>query len=494
MTRHMSGAAVLGDAPPADTSSEVSHRRMMSSAGVMGASHLGAQACAYGSLIFLARIVSPSDFGTIAIGTTVVYAAALVVSHGTLGGIVVRPRLSRRHLIGAVMGCLLISVVLAGLMAGLAGPFVRLFASGGDPHAFAALALCLPLYAIALVPTALLQRSMAFGRLAGINAFANVTSALAAVAVGLEGLGVWALVVRLLGTFALQALLTNLCCRSALREALTSPRAPGDFSAARGGDRWFFLFAVAYMLTMNQDNLVIGQSTDAHVVGLYALAFTIAMSPCTQFAEQVGKVLLAAAAAAPEESRGQAEHSVALMSALLMPLLPAGIVLAPVVLPAVLGPHWTPAVPVFQVLLIAAVGMAIVNCLGESLAGAGHMAFRAKIMVVRCVATFIGLVALVHIAGLTGAALAHLIVFVPCAVLYCSIGARLVGTSAGALWHRVRPALAALAIQISVTGAVALVLWGCGAPGVLTHTIAAVAGLATVLPWVIRSVIPLVRP
>jgi O-antigen/teichoic acid export membrane protein len=474
---------------PAGASPDAVNGRLLSSAGWMAASHLTAQAFAYGSLLFLARMLSPASFGIVVIGTTVVYAAALLVDHGSHGGIVLRPQLSRRYLVGVLVRCLLISGVLACLMAAFAGPLVELFASGGDATAFAALSLCLPLYAVALVPTALLERSMEFGRLAALTAMANVVSATAAVVAGLAGLGVWSLVVRLLGMFLMLAVLTTLFCRSSLQNSLAVSRPQGDRSARQAGGPWFFLFGVAFMLTMNLDYLVIGNSTDAHLVGLYALAFTIAMSPCTQFSEQVGRVLLAAAAAAPETSREQAERSVALMSLLLLPLLPAGIVLAPVVLPALLGAQWTPIVPVFQVLFIAAIPMAIVNCLGEALAGAGYMAFRAKVMVFRCAATLLALFVLVRIGGITGAAFAHLAVFAPCAVLYCTVGARLIGTSAGALWQRVRPAVAVVFLQLAVTSAAVLMLRECGASEMLTATIAAVVGLAAAVTWALRSTV-----
>ena len=465
------------------------HRSLVTSAGWVAASHVAAQAFAYGSLIYLARVVSPTDYGTVAIGTTVVYTAALAVDHGSHGGLVVRSRVSPAHLVRVAMLCLTIALVAAVTMTALARPLVAVFAKGGNVAAFAALSLCLPLYALALVPTALLQRAMAFGRLAALTAAANVITAAAAVAAGVAGLGVWALVVRLVGQFGLLAVLTALCCRESVHEAVNSPRPPGGSHVRGGGERWFFLFLAAFMLTMNLDNLVIGAFSDAALVGLYALAFAIAMSPCTQFGEQVGRVLFAAAAASPQTTGEQAEKSIALMSMLLLPALPAGIVLAPVLLPALLGPQWTPVVAVFQILLVAGVGMAIVNCVGEALAGAGHIAFRAKVMVARCVALLIALLALVGISGITGAAVAQLVVFIPYALMYCTRGARMLGTSARALWHRIAPAAWVFALQTIVTSAAVLALRAAGASEATAAGIAVAGGLAVALPWGIRSTV-----
>jgi O-antigen/teichoic acid export membrane protein len=455
----------------------------------MVGSHLLAQTFAYGSLILLARWLAPASFGTMAVGTAIVYVAVLFVDQGALGGIIVRARLTRADLIVTFRRCLLVATVLAVIMAATAGVLVDRFASGGDAAAVAALALCLPLHAVAVVPIALLQKSMKFRRLAAVNAAANVVSAVAAVAMAVAGFGVWALVTRLLLAFGLLALITPVLCLDAWREHRAQSAQAAPSQAAPNSQRWFFLFGVALMITANLDYLVIGNSSDAASVGLYALAFTIAMAPSTHISEQLGKVLFAASALAPETNRARTEQSVRLMSTLFLPLVPVGVLLAPLVLPAVLGEQWRPMIVPFQLLLIVGVGHAVVNCIGETLSGNGHIEFRAKVMVGRCVATLAALAVLVSIDGIRGAAWAQLLVFVPYAVLYATAGARRAGTSAGALWRGLRPAVVLLVVQLVVSGMAIVALSSCGATDSVAASVAAMIGLARCAPLLVRRVL-----
>ncbi|MET9519196.1 oligosaccharide flippase family protein [Streptomyces sp. NPDC002994] len=453
-------------------------RSLIASASWMTGSHLVAQAFAYGSLIFLARRLPPASFGTVAVGTAVVYIATLLVERGTYGGIMVHPGLTRSYLVRAFWRCFLIAAALAAAMAAAAGPLVGTFAGGGDAAAVALLAVCLPLHAISVIPTALLHKSMRFRRLAGATAAANIVSAAVAVAAVLAGAGVWSLVMRQVVLFGLLAVLTTALCLPGLRHRSAAPYTSGAHEHVRTANRWFFLFGVTMMLAANIDYLIVGLSSDAHLVGLYALAFTIAMAPSTQFSEQVGKVLFAAAASSPETSGERTVQSVRLMSALLLPMLPAGILLAPVVLPAVLGPEWAGMVTAFQVLWVAGIGYAIDNCIGEALSGTGHIAFRAKVMAVRCIATAVALWVLVSVDGIRGAALAHLVVFVPYVAVYATVGARLAGTTSRDLWHAVRPIVAAVGWQVAVTFAVLVSLRASGTSDSVAVCAAVAAGLA----------------
>lgn len=425
---------------------------VLRSASWMVGSHLLAQAFAYGSLIVLARWLDPTSFGTLAIGTAVVYVAVLLVDQGALGGIVVRSRLTRADLVATFWRCMATAAVLATVMAVAAGVLVDEFASGGDAAAMAALALCLPLHALAVVPTALLQKSMRFRTLASVNAAANVVSAAAAVAMAAGGFGVWALVARQLLLFGVLAVATPLLCGRSWRAHRAPPSGDSSDDGART-QRWFLSFGVLLLITLNLDYLVIGRSSDAASVGLYALAFTIAMAPSTHISEQLGKVLFAASALAPDSNRERTERSVQMLSFAFVPLLPVGVLLAPTVLPAVLGEQWQPMVVPFQVLLVVGIGDAIVNCIGETLSGNGHIAFRTKVMAARCAATLLALVILVSLDGIRGAAVAQLVVFVPYSVLYFTAGARRADSSAGALLRRLRPVAVLLALQLAVTAA-----------------------------------------
>jgi O-antigen/teichoic acid export membrane protein len=164
----------------------------------------------------------------------------------------------------------------------------------------------------------------------------------------------------------------------------------------------------------------------------------------------------------------------------MLPLLPVAIVLAPQLLPAILGDEWQAMVAPFQVLLIVGIGQAIVNFIGEALSGLGEIAFRAKINVAWCVATFAALLVLVPADGIRGAAFAHLAVFVPYAAVYATVGARRAGTSARELWDAIRPIVLAVGWQSAATAAVAIGLSGAGTAKGLAACAGVLVGLSVI--------------
>jgi O-antigen/teichoic acid export membrane protein len=309
---------------------------------------------------------------------------------------------------------------------------------------------------------------------------------LAAVLIGLDGLGVWALVARQLVLYGMMAVLSLLLCLPVLR-AQAPIRDPMLRGPAPIRELPFFVFMVGLTLAQSIDALVIGASSDANLVGLYAMAFTIAMAPSTHFSALVGRVLFAATAAQPETCRKRTEQSVQLMSLAMLPLFLVGILIAPTVLPGVLGAAWTPMVTVFQLLLLVGIGNAIVHCIAEPLTGAGYMWFRAKVMVAQCIATFVLLLILVPIWGIRGAALAQLLVFVPQAALYFTAGARRAGTSLAALSRSLRPAAAVVGLQVAVSFGTLIGLVAVGLAESVSASAAALIGLMACVPLLFRT-------
>lgn len=477
----------MSEVHTAPSAEALTGRGLITSASWVTGTNLVAQAFVFGSLVLLARWLSPLSFGTVSVGLAIVSVGVLFVDQGIWGAIVVQRQLTRADLARAFRRSLLASVVLAGAIAATAGLVVDKFASGGDAAALAALALCLPLQAVGVVPTALLQRSMQFRRLGGLTAVANIVSAVVALLMALGGLGVWALVARQLVLYGMLALLSFVLCLPVLRAHEPNPDPVLRADRSRIGERWFFLFLVASTLIGSLDHLVIGASSDAHLVGLYAMALTIAMTPVTKVSHQVGGVLFAAAAAQPESCRVRTEQSVQVMSVLMLPLLPTGILIAPTIIPGLLGEKWSPIVVAFQVLLAVGVGDAIVNCIGETITGTGHMSFRAKLMVARGMAMLLALGILVPIGGIVGAALAQLFVFVPYAVLFVTAGARRAGTSPAALWRRLRPVAEAVTVQLIVTFAVLGSLVMSGVAESVSACAAAIVGLMACMPFLYRT-------
>jgi O-antigen/teichoic acid export membrane protein len=444
----------------------------------VGAGHVVGQAFWFGSLLLLAALLPPRAFGTVTVGLLMVTAAARLMEAGTRGSIIVASRLTRNNIITSLVGNVGAGVLLSGLIVVVSVPMARTFAHGANPLVLQILGLSVVLYAPAIVPLAMLEKRLQFKRRATVQAGAAISASIVAIAAAAFGAGVWALVIRQL---VFQALL-GICGWIAARRLVPprDPRSPRNWARLkRQGAVGFMLFSLTDFVVFNADYLIVGHLTNVAQLGLYSMAFSIAFAPVTQFSSQLGSVFFPAAAASDPETRSRRTIlAVRLACFVLLPLVPVAIVLAPVLVPALLGERWRGMVPPFQILIMVGVAHAIVNIIGDSLSGSGQIGFRARLNTVWMFAMLAALVVLVRADGIRGASLAHLIVYGPIAVVYGVRGMHLLGSGPRRLAVALRPVAVFIATQALVTAALLELLSEIGASPAVSAAGASVIGVA----------------
>ncbi len=455
----------------------------------LGLGQIAGQVWWYGSLILLAALIGPQGFGTIAGGLVVVQIAQFLMDSGTRGSLVVAPTVSRVLLRRALVFNVATGALLTLTIAGLAQPFVDVFVSGGQAGPIRFLALSVVLSAFVPVPMAMLQRNLDFKRQAMVLGLAATAASVISVAAALLGAGIWALALRQVLYQGMIAVLSWWSVREILPKA-------EDCSKSTGLVRqqyvfWFFLVSLSQFLALNVDYLVVGAVVDARQLGLYALAFTIAFAPVSQFSSQIGKVVFSAVAATrdPEIVANRALRATRLIALVTAPLIPPAVALAPAVLPAMFGSEWTSMVLPFQILLVASEGQVLISVLQETLAGTGNVAFFATTTMVWLISTFLMLVALVRLDGIRGAALTHLILLVPLMAAYLTGGARRIGLGSRRLLAGLASVLGPVAVQAATTAGSVAGLHALGAPPVVAALVSALVGLAVlaVLFWRLKG-------
>lgn len=454
--------------------------RVASGVSWVALGHLVSQLSWIGSLVVLAALLEPSAIGTVTIAMLVVQVAWLVVGAGTRADIVVTRVLTLDRLGGAVVRTVASGVALGGLLAIGAEPVMAVLASGGDPLVLRWLTASILLYALSIVPLALLQRQLRFRQHSACVGGAALIASAIAVAAAIAGAGVWALVGRQIAFQLLSAAFAWYSVRDVLpgRSSVSASflRAAVE---SRPQALSFFALALTSFIAMNVDYVIVGRVTDVELLGVYALAFGLAFAPQTQFAWQVGKVLFPAAAATvdPQDVRRRALRAVRLAALILLPIVPPAIVLAPVVLPQLLGLEWEPMVVPFQLLLLAGIFHGVLAILREFLLGAGHARFCAWIEAVWLVLQVATLLVLVPTYGIRGAAMAHLIVLVPLALAYVYAGAPRLQIEPGELARSLGRVVVPAAAQATATLLILTALEP-HASEALASTVAAAGGVA----------------
>lgn len=419
------------------------------------AGQLVAQAIWFGSLVLLAAIIGPAAVGLVTAGLVVVSTAQTLLGAGTTGALVAAEELDapalRHGLLVTGGGALLASVAVA-----LASdPVAAAVGADSGGEVLRALMIAVVLTGGAIVPMALLQRSLRFRERALLTAGGNLVGAIVAVAAAvLADAGVWALVLRqVVAAAILSAGAWTLALRAtpALRQALWGR---GRRRLATAGASWFLLLEVCVLVAINVDFVVVGNVEGEAAIGILALAHTLGLAPLTQVSWQIGKVLFPATAALGDAAlvARRTLVSLQLMALGLLPLVPVALALAPWLIPAAMGEEWEPMVVPFALLFVAGTLHGIANVIGESLAGTGSVRLHATIHMTWTLLLIPTVIVLVLLDGVRGAALAHLIVVVPLVAGYLGPGARRLGLGA----RRVAGALAPVAVPVLAQGAVTL--------------------------------------
>ena len=445
----------------------------------VAASHVIGQIAWFGSLFAIAALVDPSDFGSVTVAMVLVQVAWLLVGSGTRGAFVVTPQLSAAQVRRAAILNAGAGLAVGGAIALLAEPIGHLIAPGANIAVLRVLALSVSLFGLSIVPLALLQKELLFKRHAAVNATAAIVSSVVAVTAGLLGADIWALVARQVLFQALLAGLGWMAVRGVRPRA--GPKGTAKRSSARPPDaKWFFLLAIVSFVALNVDYVIVGRFTDVTQLGLYSLAFTIAFAPVTQFAWQIGKVLFPAAArTAAADVAGRTVKAVRLAGLALLPSIAPAVVLAPVLLPEMLGARWEPMVAPFQILWTVGVIHAVLAILREFLLGTGHVRLCVPIDFAWLLGVAAALAVLVSVDGMRGAALAHVVMAAPYAAAYMRYGLPRLGLGSRRFAGALTEVLLAVGVQGAATGILALGLPMLGAPRLLTACVAAAGGLAT---------------
>ena len=226
-----------------------------------------------GLVIFaiLARLLTPVDFGLVALAAVFVSFAALFVDLGLGDALIQRRALTRSQIDTAfwVSMAIGIGLAIAGIL--IAYPISVLVNEPAVAPIIAVLAITFVITALSTVQISLLRRELAFRRLAVRRLIALIASGVVGIAAASLGYGAWALVAQQLsyGTVSVIALWTVSPWRPRLHATRTDFRELSSF-----GIKVVSSDALGYA-SRNADNLLVGTFLGPAALGLYAVGYRI---------------------------------------------------------------------------------------------------------------------------------------------------------------------------------------------------------------------------
>ena len=144
----------------------------------------------------LARLLTPEDFGLVALASLVVALMVAITDLGFSEAIIQREGLEPDHLSTAFWSQLLVGILLGGVLWMLSDLIADLLHQEDFAPLLAVLALALPLAAFSAVPTARLRRQLKLRLLVLRSGIALICGGVVGITLALNGAGAWSLVAQ----------------------------------------------------------------------------------------------------------------------------------------------------------------------------------------------------------------------------------------------------------------------------------------------------------
>jgi polysaccharide transporter, PST family len=313
--------------------------------------------------IVLARLLTPADFGLIAMVSTSLAFVALIQDLGLNQATIQRVRISDAQmsaLFWLSLGC---STILALILAASAPVIASFF---GDSRL---VVLTIAFSCLVIISggqsqqLALMGRDMRFKSLAVIDILTVTLSAIVGVVVAWLTESYWALFAASLAS----ALVGFGCAWLLCQWRPGRPSFDGEFVEIFRFGSGVSGFNVVNYFARNADSLLIGRFYGAEQLGLYSRAYRLLLFPLSQIQAPLGRVmlpLLSRLQSDPPRYRKVYTECISLLMMASQPGLVFATVFAEDVFLILLGPSWVPAAPIFCWLGVAGLHQVVTATVG----------------------------------------------------------------------------------------------------------------------------------
>jgi O-antigen/teichoic acid export membrane protein len=331
-----------------------------------------------GSLVILARLLDPKDFGLVGMVTAFTGVLMLFRDFGLSSAAIQRATVTEEQVSTLFWINILVGVVLGAVTVALA-PMVAAFYH--EPRLVAVTAVLATAFlfnAAGVQHSVLLQREMRFTAMAVINTISLLVGTALAIGGARAGYGYWALVAMSIA-FPLSNTIGLWIATGWLPGV--PRRGVGILSMMRFGGTLTLNGLILYCAN-NMDKVLLGRFWGADALGIYGRAYQLINIPTDNLNSAVGEVAFSALSRLqddPPRLKNYFLKGYSLVLALTLPITVACALFSKDMILVILGPKWMEAAPLFRLLAPTIFVFAIVNPMGWLLSALGLVGRSLKI-------------------------------------------------------------------------------------------------------------------
>jgi len=321
--------------------------------------------------IVVIRLLTPDDYGLLALATVFVGFLLILAEAGLGAALVQAPELDYGKLRVVFAAAIVINIALTVLLVA-AAPLIGLFFSDSRlAPVLQVLSTQLLLSTFAVIPTAILTRSMDFRRLSLVALMASISGSVCTLVLALSGYGVWSLIAGNLLSSALNT--------AGLNVVAPFPRWP-DFSLRRARNLLIYGGQVTgarvlWYVYSQADVLIAGKLLGRELLGLYSVAMHLASLPVQKLSSIINQVAFPAFAQSQHDLALTSQYilkSLRIMCFFAVPMLWGISSITPEIIDVVLGPKWHGLLIPLQLLPLVMPLTIISPFMNTALQGIGH--------------------------------------------------------------------------------------------------------------------------
>lgn len=251
----------------------------------LGSANLAAQVLDAASLFVVLAFLSKEDLGIATLAWSIAVILEAFNGLGTGAALLQAPTVSKVQAGSVFWYAVGLGLVLAGAMSAMSPLIADFYGNRSLAPMVVVSALKLPIVSAALVPLHLLNRDLKFRDLALIQTASTFLSAVVKIVLAVWGLGAWALVWAntAFGVFTLAGALMRRPFVPSLRFSFSEIRGHVKYGLAAS------VHAILYHAYRNLDFLVVGRVLGNEALGVYRVAFDVAMTPSQAVQMTVGR-------------------------------------------------------------------------------------------------------------------------------------------------------------------------------------------------------------
>jgi O-antigen/teichoic acid export membrane protein len=303
------------------------------------------------SMVLLARLLAPADYGIVAMAGTVLAATELLRAFGFELALIQSQEATRLEYDTAWTLNALLGAGIALLVAGLAYPGAAFYDETRLAPVLLVLAVRPALQGLRNVGVVNFRKEFKFHREIALSLTTKAVAVLTTVPLAFALRSYWALVYGMLISTCVDLFLTY-----AMHPFRPRPSLGGRQDLMRFS-KWLFLNNLGFFLGQRGPDLIVGKLAGTRALGLFSLSYEVANLPTTEFISTINGAAFPGYSRHGKDVPRLRSEFLGVMGFIFLLLLPAGIgliLLADQAVLLLLGERWIDAVPAVRILTCAA--------------------------------------------------------------------------------------------------------------------------------------------